>query len=85
MGKLIRIDTVVQQKLQEERLRMASGLRELANRAEAGELLAVAFVAIPTERENLTVGVVKTEEAGIHELVGATTVLNDYLRKAILE
>jgi hypothetical protein len=85
MGDLIRIDSVVQEKEREERARMADGLRQLAKRAEDGELLAVAFVAIPHEREGLSVGLLKTKQTGLHELVGATTILNDYLRKAVLD
>lgn len=85
MGKLIRIDGFLQEKDREERACMAASLRELAGRAENGELLAVAFVVIPQHRENVDVGILKMPEVGLHELVGATTILNDHVRKAMLD
>lgn len=91
MGDVIRIDDAfreiddaIQQRKREQHTRMAENLRALATRAEKGELLGVAFVALPSDREAVSVGVLKTEQTGLHELVGATTILNDYLRKAIL-
>lgn len=85
MGDLISIDSAVLERDREERDRMATHLRELADQAEKGDLLAVAFVAIPHDREGLNVGVVKTGKAGVAELIGATTILSDYLRKAVLD
>lgn len=83
MGDLIRLEDVNKARTQEERLHMVEGLRELLVRAEAGELLAVSYVAIPADRECLAVGLLKTSECAMHEVVGATTILSDYLRKAV--
>jgi hypothetical protein len=85
MGDLIRLEDLNKAKTQEERLRMVDGLRELLIRAEAGELLAVSYVVIPADRECLAVGLLKTSECGMHEVVGATTILSDYLRKAVTD
>lgn len=85
MGDLIRLEDLNKAKSQEERARMVEGLRDLLMRAEAGELHAVSYVAIPVDRECLAVGVLKTAECGMHEVVGATTILSEYLRKAVLD
>ncbi|WP_439542527.1 hypothetical protein [Hyphomicrobium sp.] len=85
MGDLIRLEDLNKAKTQEERVRMVEGLRDLLARAEAGELHAVSYVVIPADRECLSVGVLKTSECGMHEVVGATTILSDYLRQAVLD
>lgn len=85
MGDLIRLEDLNKAKAQEERVHMVEGLRDLLMRAEAGELHAVSYVAIPVDRDCLSVGLLKTSECGMHEVVGATTILSDYLRKAVAD
>lgn len=85
MGDLIRIDQIVENHERERRSRMAEALRDLALQAEKGDLRGVAFVTIPLKRENLSIGLVQMDDVALHELVGATTILNDYLRKAALD
>jgi hypothetical protein len=82
MGDLIRLEDLNKEKAREERVHMVQGLKDLLARAEAGELHAISYVAIPIDRECLSVGLLKTSECGMHEVVGATTILSDYLRKA---
>ena len=83
MAELICIESVKEKRAQEERAKMVEGLEELRVRAEAGELAGVVFVAVPTERESLSVGLLKTTGCGNHELVGAAVMMSDYLRKRL--
>lgn len=85
MGELISLDDVLQAQQKEDQARMVEGLQELLKRAQDGELLAVAFIAVPKERQNLSIGLLKTETVGLHELVGSSVILSDYLRGRMQE
>jgi hypothetical protein len=85
MGDLIRIDKILAEKDREERERLVLGIESLLERARAGELLGVCFVAIPVDRECLSVGMLKTSDCGTHELVGASAMMTDYLRRALCD
>jgi hypothetical protein len=61
---------------------MESVLLELLERVRRDELVGLLFVGIPTDRQSLSIGLLKYDGCGVHEMVGATTILQDYLRDA---
>jgi len=79
MGDIINIGDVICERDREDRQRMENALIQ---RVREGELVGILFVAIPTNRQSLTIGLLKANGCGIHEMVGASTMLNDYLRDA---
>jgi len=83
MADLICIESVKEERAQEERTKMVEGLEELLDRAKSGELSGLVFVAVPTNRESLSVGLLKTTGCGNHELVGASVMMSDYFRKRL--
>ena len=79
MGDIINIGDVICERDREDRQRMENALIQ---RVREGELVGILFVAIPTNRQSLSIGLLKANGCGIHEMVGASTMLNDYLRDA---
>lgn len=82
MGDIINIGDVIGERDREDRQRMENALQGLIQRVREGELVGILFVAIPTNRQSLSIGLLKANGCGIHEMVGASTMLNDYLRDA---
>lgn len=58
---------------------MVAALEALLDRARAGTLISVCFVAIPRDRHTLKIGVVNSPECRFHELLGAAVILSDQL------
>ncbi|MGE0024677.1 MAG: hypothetical protein AB7S70_13730 [Hyphomicrobium sp.] len=83
MGDLVSIDLVRDEKAEAERERMVSTLESLLARAKAGELIGVCFAAIPNDRQSITVGALKLDACGAHELVGVSALLADYIADAV--
>jgi len=51
-------------------------------RAELGELKAVCYASIATDNESITLGILKGDSTGLHEMVGASQILADALLQA---
>ena len=85
MGEVIDIDEIISGKHRTDRERMEAALLALLERVRSDELVGLLFVAIPSDRESLSIGLLKYEGCGIHEMIGAATMLQDYLREASKE
>jgi hypothetical protein len=83
MGDLISIHAALHEKDRAKAAKMAQALRALADKAERGELQAVAFVGLPADGQTLSIGAIHDGHTGLHEVIGATTILNDYLRRLV--
>ena len=46
------------------------GLQELLARAEIGELKALCYASIDSDGQNVTLGVLRGDNAGLHEVIG---------------
>ena len=55
------------------------GLQELLARAETGELKALCYASIDSDDQNVTLGVVRGENTGLHEMIGLSHMLSDAL------
>ena len=55
------------------------GLKELLARAEAGELKALCYASIDSDGQNVTLGVLRGENTGLHEMIGLSHMLSDAL------
>jgi fructose-bisphosphate aldolase class 1 len=82
MGDLVLIDQVRGEKEQEQRQKIIAGLEALLDRAKSGEIIGVCFAAIPADRESVTVGALRADECGAHELVGISALLAAYISEA---
>jgi hypothetical protein len=55
------------------------GLPELLARAETGELKALCYTSIDSDNQNVTLGVLRGENTGLHEMIGLSHMLSDAL------
>ena len=46
------------------------GLQELLARAETGELKALCYASIDSDGQNVTLGVLRGDDTGLHEVIG---------------
>jgi hypothetical protein len=54
-------------------------MQELLARAEAGELKALLLASIDSDNQNVTLGVLRGENTGLHEMIGLSHMLSDAL------
>lgn len=73
---------VLEDKARDDRERIETALLALLERVRNDELVGLLFVAIPTDRKSLSIGRLKADGCGIHEMVGVSAMLQDYLRDA---
>ena len=45
-------------------------MQELLARAEAGELKALCYASIDSDNQNVTLGVLRGDNTGLHEVIG---------------
>ncbi len=83
MGEIVKLNRPEDVERKEAREIMIAALESLLERARADSLSSVCFVAIPSDRETLSIGAIHTPDCGSHELVGATTMLSDYVRQIV--
>ena len=58
------------------------GLQELLARAETGELKALCYASIDSDGQNVTLGVLRGENTGLHEMIGLSHMLSDALMES---
>ena len=54
-------------------------MQELLAMAESGQIKAVCYAALDCSSDNFTVGVLRDETTGLHEMIGLAQILNDSL------
>jgi hypothetical protein len=59
--------------------KLIMGLQELLARAETGELKALCYASIDSDGQNVTLGVLRGENTGLHEMIGLSHMLSDAL------
>jgi hypothetical protein len=64
---------------QGDQKKLIVGLKELLARAEAGELKALCYASIDSDNQNVTLGVLRGESTGLHEMIGLSHMLSDAL------
>ena len=55
---------------QADQAKLIAGLQELLARAEAGELKALCYASIDSDNQNVTLGVLRGDNTGLHEVIG---------------
>lgn len=83
MGEIVELGLVADSKRDQARDTMVKALEGLLERAQNGQVASVCFVSIPTNRETLGFGLLHLPDCGIHEMIGATTILSDHLRSIV--
>ena len=68
---------------QADQAKLISGLRELLAMAENGEIKAVCYAAIDCNNDNVTLGVLRGEDIGLHEMIGLAHILSDALLETL--
>ena len=64
---------------QADQRKLIIGLQELLARAESGELKALCYASIDSDNQNVTLGVLRGEDTGLHEMIGLSHMLSDAL------
>lgn len=64
---------------QADRAKLVAGLQELLAMAESGQIKAVCYATLDYSGDSFTVGVLREEATGLHEMIGLTQILNDSL------
>lgn len=64
---------------QADQKRLIIGLQELLARAETGELKALYYAAIDTDNQSVSLGILRGESTGLHEMIGLSQMLSDAL------
>jgi len=79
MTNLVLLNTQRSKRDEQERAHLVNGLKELLAKAELGEIKAVCYASIATDGESITLGILKDDSTGMHEMVGASQILADAL------
>jgi hypothetical protein len=82
MAEVFDIDGLRHQRIREQQEKMASALRSLLARVEAGEVIGVTFAAIDTDRQQIWISALHNSSCGFHELVGAASILAENVAAA---
>jgi len=85
MGEIVELCRIADSKREQARDAMVAALEDLLERAREGKVASVCFVSIPTDRESLGFGLLHLPDCGIHEMIGAATILSDQLRSIVRE
>jgi hypothetical protein len=64
---------------QADQAKLIAGLQELLAMAESGQIKAACYAALDCSSDNFTVGVLRDETTGLHEMIGLAQILNDSL------
>ena len=86
MGDVVLIENAREereQELRQQRERIASTLEFMAAQARAGNVIGLCLAAIPSDRGSVTITAHKVDECGSHELVGAATILANYIANVV--
>lgn len=79
MTNLVLLNTQRSKRDEENRAHLVNGLKDLLAKAELGEIKALCYASIAIDGENITLGILKDDSTGLHEMVGASQILADAL------
>lgn len=85
MGEIVSFELAKEEKLRHSRDSAADELDHLAELARAGQIRGACYVMLTADGERTLTGFMKGEACGMHELVGASSLLHDYILRATLE
>ena len=82
MGNLVLIENERAKKSATETEELVAGLQRLLDRAKAGELKGICFAGVDANGD-MTLGVLRRPDCGIHELIGLAYILSDSLLESL--
>lgn len=85
MGEIVSFDLAKEERLRHSRESAADELEHLAELARSGEIKGACYVLLTSDGDKTLTGFMKGEQCGMHELVGASSMLHDYILRATLE
>jgi hypothetical protein len=77
--KVVNLQRAKIKRAREKQKQMIAGLEYLLARVKAGEISGFCFAGIPTSREAVTIAALHNDDCGFHEVVGAASLLSDYV------
>lgn len=79
MSNLVLLNGEREKREQVDQAKLIAGLQELLTMAQTGQIKAVCYAALDFSGDNFTVGVLRDENTGLHEMIGLAQILNDSL------
>jgi len=79
MSNLVLLSGEREKREEADQAKLVAGLQELLAMAESGQIKAICYAALDSGGDNFTVGVLRGENTGHHEMIGLVQILNDSL------
>ena len=83
MTNLILLQGERQKREKETNKTLVTGLKELLVKAESGELKAMCYGGIDADGQTVSLGVLRDDNTGLHEMVGLSQMLSDALLQSV--
>lgn len=79
MSDLVLLRGEREKREQADQAKLIAGLQDLLAMAEQGKIKAVCFATIDCDNDSVSVGVLRGEDTGLHEMIGLANILNSSL------
>jgi len=79
MSNLVLLSSERIKRQEADQKKLIVGLQELLARAETGEMKALCYAAIDSDNQSVSLGILRGENTGLHEMIGLSQMLNDAL------
>ena len=85
MGEVVSFDSIRQEKVRDSREAAAGELEQIVELARSGEIKGACYVMLTADGNLTLTGFLKGDQCGMHELVGASALLHDYIVRSAVE
>ena len=85
MGEVVSFDTIKEEKVRHSREAAAGELEQIVELARSGEIKGACYVMLTADGNLTLTGFLKGDQCGMHELVGASALLHDYIVRSAVE
>jgi hypothetical protein len=85
VGDVVSFDAAKEEKVKHSREAAAGELERIVEMARTGQIKGACYVMLTADGDLTLTGFMKGEQCGMHELVGASSLLHDYIVRATLE
>jgi hypothetical protein len=85
VGDVVSFDTKKEERVQHSREAAAGELERIVELARSGEIKGACYVMLTADGNLTLTGFLKGDQCGMHELVGASALLHDYIVRSTIE
>jgi hypothetical protein len=85
VGDVVSFDAAKEEKVKLSREAVAVELEHIIEMARTGQIKGACYVMLTADGDLTLTGFMKGEQCGMHELVGASSLLHDYIVRATFE